>query len=95
MKQLRLFSHIPSVPVRRKLFIPRPKSSSYARPTTAYLFFSLPEDQLCNATELILDFPGGGFVAMSPEHHEERLAIWAQVTRRPVLSIDYGKAPEC
>ncbi|KAF8348323.1 Alpha/Beta hydrolase protein [Amanita rubescens] len=91
---LRLFSHIPSVPVRRKLSIPRPKSSSYADPTTAYLFFSLPENQLCNATELILDFPGGGFVAMTPEHHEERLAIWAQVTRRPVLSIDYGKAPE-
>jgi hypothetical protein len=32
---------------------------------------------------------------MSPEHHEERLRIWAKVTRRPVLSIDYGKAPEC
>ena len=81
--------------VKRKFFIPRPKSSSYTRPITAHLFFSLPKDQLCNATELILDFPGGGFVAMSPEHHEERLRIWANVTRRPVLSIDYGKAPEC
>lgn len=81
------------MPVKRKLLIPRLKSS-YA-PTAAYLFFGLPEDQLCNATELILDFPGGGFVAQNPEHHEERLRIWAQVTRRPVLSIDYGKAPEC
>ncbi|KAM6502030.1 Alpha/Beta hydrolase fold [Amanita muscaria] len=91
---LRLISHLPSISSKRKIFIPRPKCSSYTRPVTAYLFFDLPEDQLCNATELILDFPGGGFVAMSPEHHEERLRTWAKVTRRPVLSVDYGKAPE-
>jgi acetyl esterase/lipase len=43
----------------------------------------------------VLDFPGGGFVAMSPEHHDDRLRAWATRTGRPVLSIDYGKAPEC
>ena len=32
---------------------------------------------------------------MTPEHHEERLCAWAEKTGRPVLSIDYGKAPEC
>jgi acetyl esterase/lipase len=32
---------------------------------------------------------------MSPEHHEERLRQWALTTGRPVLSLDYGKAPEC
>jgi hypothetical protein len=32
---------------------------------------------------------------MSPEHHEERLRVWTIKTGRPVLSIDYGKAPEC
>ena len=32
---------------------------------------------------------------MSPEHHEERLREWAVTTGRPVLSLDYGKAPEC
>ncbi|KAG6831689.1 hypothetical protein H0H92_008332 [Tricholoma furcatifolium] len=31
---------------------------------------------------------------MSPEHHEERLRMWAINTGKPVLSIDYGKAPE-
>ena len=31
---------------------------------------------------------------MTPEHHEERLCAWAEKTGRPVLSIDYGKAPE-
>lgn len=32
---------------------------------------------------------------MNPEHHEERLRTWAISTKRPVLSLDYGKAPEC
>lgn len=45
--------------------------------------------------DLILDIPGGGFVAMTPEHHEERLRMWAVRTGRPVASVDYGKAPEC
>lgn len=32
---------------------------------------------------------------MSPEHHEERLRMWTISTGKPVLAIDYGKAPEC
>ena len=32
---------------------------------------------------------------MTPEHHEERLRMWAIRTGKPVLSVDYGKAPEC
>ena len=32
---------------------------------------------------------------MTPEHHEERLCAWAEKTGKPVLSLDYGKAPEC
>jgi acetyl esterase/lipase len=81
--------------MRRKVLLPRPKSSQYKRPITAHLFFHPPERELCNATDLVLDFPGGGFVAMSPEHHEERLRMWAVNTGKPILSIDYGKAPEC
>ncbi|KAF8894039.1 Alpha/Beta hydrolase protein [Infundibulicybe gibba] len=91
---IRLATPLPRVSIRRRILLPRPGSSSYARPITAYLFFSPPERQLSRATELILDFPGGGFVAMTPEHHEERLRMWAVATGRPVLSIDYGKAPE-
>lgn len=90
-----MVTHLPRVSMRRKILLPRPTSSQYKRPITAYLFFAPPESQLCHATDLILDFPGGGFVAMSPEHHEERLRMWAVTTGRPVLSIDYGKAPEC
>lgn len=44
---------------------------------------------------MVVDFPGGGFIAMGPECHEERLRLWAKRTRKPVLSVDYGKAPEC
>jgi acetyl esterase/lipase len=59
------------------------------------LFFCKTEEELKDCTELILDFPGGGFVAMGPEHHEERLRRWTKRTGKPVLAIDYGKAPEC
>ncbi|KAF9482153.1 alpha/beta-hydrolase [Pholiota conissans] len=91
---IRLITHLPRISVRRKILLPRPKSSSYNRPITAFLYFAPPESELCKATELILEFPGGGFVAMTPEHHEERLRMWAVSTGRPVLAIDYGKAPE-
>ncbi|CAK5281607.1 unnamed protein product [Mycena citricolor] len=91
---IRAVTHLPHVAVRRKIIIPRPSSSTYDRPIVAYLFFSGSEKHLRNAADLILDFPGGGFVAMSPEHHEERLRMWTRSTGKPVLSIDYGKAPE-
>ncbi|KAJ6594086.1 Alpha/Beta hydrolase protein [Mycena capillaripes] len=92
--RIRAFTHLPRVTIRRKILLPRPASSTYERPITGYLFFALPEKQLGKATDLVLDFPGGGFVAMSPEHHEERLRMWAITTGKPILSIDYGKAPE-
>ncbi|KAG5648594.1 hypothetical protein DXG03_003205 [Asterophora parasitica] len=91
---IRLVTRLPWLSMRRKIILPRPKSSEYTRPITAYLFFHPHESQLRLATDLILDFPGGGFVAMTPEHHEERLRMWARTTGKPVLSIDYGKAPE-
>ncbi|TFK44388.1 Alpha/Beta hydrolase protein [Crucibulum laeve] len=91
---IRMITRYPPISVRRKILLPRPKTSSYKRPITAYLFFALPEKELCKAKELILEFPGGGFVAMNPEHHEERLRAWAVKTRRPILAIDYGKSPE-
>jgi acetyl esterase/lipase len=86
---------LPRVPVNRKILLPRPKTSQYTRSIPAYLFFQPTGRQLSETTDLILDFPGGGFVAQSPEHHEDRLCIWAIKMGKPVLSIDYGKAPEC
>ncbi|TEB38251.1 hormone-sensitive lipase [Coprinellus micaceus] len=93
---IKFLTHLraPRVSIRRRVHLPRPKTSSYDRPITAWLYFAPPEDQLVSQTELILDFPGGGFIAMNPEHHEERLRMWAKSSGRPVLAIDYGKAPE-
>ena len=95
--QIRFVGHmtLPRTSVRRKILLPRPKSSTYQRPITAYLFFAPTEEQLSRATELILDFPGGGFVSLNPEDHEDRLRIWAARTGRPILSVEYGKSPEC
>lgn len=46
-----------------------------------------------NCTDLMLDFPGRGFVAMTLEgHNEERLRTWAFRTGKVVLAVAYGKA---
>ena len=85
----------PRIRIVKKCLIPRPTDASYRRPVVGWLFFDGTEKELSHATELILDLPGGGFICMSPLHHEERLRRWAIRCKRPVLSIDYGKAPEC
>ncbi|RPD59870.1 alpha/beta-hydrolase [Lentinus tigrinus ALCF2SS1-6] len=91
---IRLVTLHPRISIRRKILLARPKDSTQRRPITTWLFFAPPADQLASATDLILDFPGGGFVSMTPEHHEERLRMWAIRTGKPILSVDYGKAPE-
>ncbi|KZT26689.1 alpha/beta-hydrolase [Neolentinus lepideus HHB14362 ss-1] len=91
---IRAITYKPRVSVKRKILLPRPRDSDYQRPITAWLLFAPPENKLSQATDLIFDVPGGGFIAMTPEHHDERLHMWAVRTGKPVLSIDYGKAPE-
>lgn len=87
----------PPLPIVRSVSIKRPSQSSRAHlpPVKAMLFFAGDEAALAKCTELVVDFPGGGFIAMGPECHEERLRRWAKRTMKPVLSVDYGKAPEC
>ncbi|KIJ67977.1 hypothetical protein HYDPIDRAFT_173697 [Hydnomerulius pinastri MD-312] len=91
---LRLITSSPNMSLHRKILLPRPPKSTYDRPLTVHIYFAPPAPQLHNSTDLILDFPGGGFVAMNPEHHDERLRTWALKTGKPVLAVDYGKAPE-
>ena len=59
----------------------------------AWLYFAGPASQLAKCSELMLDLPGGGFVCMDPSHHDERIHHWAKRTGRPVLALDYAKAP--
>ncbi|KAL8736477.1 MAG: hypothetical protein Q9166_000269 [cf. Caloplaca sp. 2 TL-2023] len=78
----------------RAIRIPRPANSSYQEPVNAWLYFDGPLSTLKSHTKVVLDVPGGGFVAMNPRHHEDKLLGWAAKLELPVLSLDYRKAPE-
>ena len=78
----------------RAIRIPRPVESSYKEPVNAWLYFDGPLSALKNHTKVVVDIPGGGFVAMNPRHHEDKLLAWAGRTGLPILSLDYRKAPE-
>lgn len=78
----------------RKLRIPRPRDSAYKEPVTAWLYFNGPLSALKSHDKIVLDIPGGGFVAMDPRNHDDKLMGWAGKYGLPVLSLDYRKAPE-
>lgn len=78
----------------RKIRIPRPKESSYTEPVIGWLYFNGPLSALKKHNKIILDIPGGGFVAMDPRNHDDKLMGWAGKSGLPVLGLDYRKAPE-
>lgn len=79
----------------RAIRIPRPRSSDYyPEPVNAWLYFDGPLSALEHHSRIILDIPGGGFVAMDPRVNDDKLFAWAGKTGLPVLSLDYKKAPE-
>ncbi|KAF2268178.1 alpha/beta-hydrolase, partial [Lojkania enalia] len=78
----------------RQIRIPRPKESSYKDPVIAWLYFNGPLSQLKKFDKIVMDIPGGGFVAMDPRNHDDKLMGWAGKSGLPVLSLDYRKAPE-
>ncbi|KAF8520421.1 alpha/beta-hydrolase [Hysterangium stoloniferum] len=84
----------PSIPTLKRIILPRRPGSSFRKPVVGWLFFNGSESQLSKATDLIFDIPGGGFICMTPKHHEERLRRWTIRCKRPVFSIEYSKAPE-
>lgn len=78
----------------RAIRIPRPSSSDYKDPVAAWLYFDGPLSALEQHNKVVLDLPGGGFVAMDPRCNDDKLLSWASKTSLPVLSLDYKKAPE-
>ncbi|RMZ83289.1 hypothetical protein DV738_g1253, partial [Chaetothyriales sp. CBS 135597] len=78
----------------RKIRIPRPKNSAYREPVNAWMYFDGPLSELEEQDNIVLDIPGGGFVSMDPRTSDDKLLAWAGKTRVPILSLDYGKAPE-
>ncbi|PWN27576.1 alpha/beta-hydrolase, partial [Jaminaea rosea] len=94
--RLATWIHRPSLPIARPILLPRPTVAPHnKRPIKAWLFYARGrEDSLAKEEELYLDFPGGGFICMTPQHHEERLRQLAKEVHRPILALDYCKAPE-
>ncbi|KAM3430853.1 hypothetical protein NHJ13734_007561 [Beauveria thailandica] len=78
----------------RQVRIPRPANSDYKEPVSAWLYFDGPLAHVKKHTRLILDVPGGGFVAMDPRCNDDKLFAWATKSGLPILSLDYKKAPE-
>ncbi|GAP83870.1 putative hormone-sensitive lipase [Rosellinia necatrix] len=78
----------------RAIRIPRPNTSDYKEPVSGWLYYDGPISDLEHINKVILDIPGGGFVAMDPRCHDDKLLAWAGKTGLPVLSLDYQKAPE-
>ena len=78
----------------RAIRIPRPTHSIHTEPVSAWLYFDGPLSLLKEQTSMVLDVPGGGFVAMGPRNSEDKLLAWAGRLKVPILSIDYKKAPE-
>ncbi|KAM3526730.1 hypothetical protein MY4038_006686 [Beauveria bassiana] len=78
----------------RQVRIPRPANSDYKEPVSAWLYFDGPLADLKKHTRLVLDVPGGGFVAMDPRCNDDKLFAWATKSGLPILSLDYKKAPE-
>ena len=78
----------------RAIRIPRPSESSYREPLSAWLYFDGPLSALKDHRNVVLDIPGGGFVAMDPRMNDDKLLAWAGRTGLPALSLNYKKAPE-
>ncbi|CAI6098677.1 unnamed protein product [Clonostachys chloroleuca] len=78
----------------RQVRIPRPKGSDYKEPVMAWLYYDGPLAQLEHHNRLVVDIPGGGFVAMDPRCNDDKLFAWAAKSGLPILSLDYRKAPE-
>ncbi|KFA61859.1 hypothetical protein S40285_07079 [Stachybotrys chlorohalonatus IBT 40285] len=78
----------------RQVRIARPANSDYKEPVLAWLYYDGPLADLEHHHRLILDIPGGGFVAMDPRCNDDRLFAWAAKSGLPILSLDYKKAPE-
>ena len=78
----------------RAIRIHRPRTSAYREPVQAWLYYEGPVSDLKLQDKVVLDIPGGGFVAMNPRCHDDRLMAWAGKTGLPILSLDYRKAPE-
>lgn len=81
----------PSIRIIRKFEIDRGED---LRPVSGWIYFDGTEEELKRQEKVVISFPGGGFVSMSPRHHDDAFCAWAKKLGAPLVSIDYKKAPE-
>ena len=74
----------------------RSKYPNWREKTRIKILYNGRASDLPYVHHILLHFPGGGFVAMQPENHEEVTRRWAKQLGKKVVivSVDYGKAPE-
>ena len=78
----------------RQIRIQRPKESSYKDPVDVWVYFEGSREDLKAHKKIVLDIPGGGFVAMNPRCHDDKLMGWSRKLKIPIVSVQYRKAPE-
>jgi acetyl esterase/lipase len=61
---------------------------------TAWIYYYDTLNNLKKETSMVMQFPGGGFVAIPTPCHESYLIYLAALLKVPIVSIDYRKAPE-
>ncbi|PVV02622.1 hypothetical protein BB560_002921 [Smittium megazygosporum] len=67
---------------------------SGVKPALCYIMYAHEKSQYSKCKKIILNYPGGGFIAMGPPSHDDYLTVWAKAVDAIVVSVDYGKSPE-
>jgi len=78
----------------RHLKVQRPKESGQKEPVSVWIYFEGSSEELKTQKKIVLDIPGGGFVAMGPRNHDDKLMGWSKKLKIPIVSVEYKKAPE-
>ncbi|KAF9101606.1 hypothetical protein BGX29_005458 [Mortierella sp. GBA35] len=94
--RLMTWVNAPKLGIRRELTIRLTTAEGYHSDSevTVTILFKGTEEEYVRSETIILNIPGGGFVAMRPACHADYLMAWAGQTNVPIVSIDYKKAPE-
>ncbi|KAG0292607.1 hypothetical protein BGZ96_003942 [Linnemannia gamsii] len=94
--RLMTWVNAPRLGIRREIVVRLTKEGGYHSDSEVVvtIMFKGSEEEYARSESIILDIPGGGFVAMRPSCHADYLMAWAGQTNVPIVSIDYKKAPE-
>jgi acetyl esterase/lipase len=84
---------------RRRVLIPR-RSVIHGVDATddenieCFIYYRGRPEELPNCTRVVLQFHGGGFVAMNPQCHEDYMCKIAKQLDAVLVCVNYRKAPE-